>query len=172
MRIGAPAVLAFGSNLGDRAATIRAAMDELDAVSGIRVERRSSIVESEAITLAGADSTKPRYLNAVALIDTTLEPHALLAAVNRIENEHGRVRDARWGDRTLDIDLIDYDGRQLDEDDLTLPHPRAAERAFVLAPWVEIAADARLGGRPISDLLAECADAVTAYPADQGGGNR
>lgn len=142
---GGTAVLAFGSNLGDREGTIRAGLEALQA-AGIRVLKMSSLVESVAVKPDGEDDTAPRYLNGVAVVRTTLEPHDLLRAINGVEAELGRVRDERWGDRTLDIDIVAYGDRVLDEPDLTLPHPRAAERTFVLAPWLEIEPDAVLPG--------------------------
>jgi 2-amino-4-hydroxy-6-hydroxymethyldihydropteridine diphosphokinase len=164
LRVDAPVVLALGSNLGDRAATIRSAVNALDAVAGISVHATSDLVESAAVKLSGVDADAPRYLNAVALASTTLDPYALLDAVNRIEADYGRVRTERWGDRTLDIDIIDYDGRQLNDERLTLPHPRAGERAFVLVPWAQVDPDARLAGRgPVAELAVAVAAEVTAF---------
>jgi 2-amino-4-hydroxy-6-hydroxymethyldihydropteridine diphosphokinase len=158
------AVIAFGANLGDRAATIRAAADELDAVPGVHVRVLSPLVESAAVTLSGVDADVPEYLNAVALVDTALDPYALLDRLHAIEDAHGRVREERWGSRTLDLDIVDYDGRVLEDDRLTLPHPRAAERAFVLAPWHAVDASAELPGRgSVVDLLAPLAGTVRAH---------
>jgi 2-amino-4-hydroxy-6-hydroxymethyldihydropteridine diphosphokinase len=166
LRVGVPAVLALGSNLGDRAATLAAAVDDIDAVDGIHVRTRSSLVETDAIKLDGVDATAPQYLNGVVLVHTTLSPRALLDAVNAIEAAHGRVREERWGDRTLDIDIIDFDGRVYSDERLTLPHPRAAERAFVLAPWLETDADAQVpGAGRVVDLLARATDTVRPYHA-------
>lgn len=153
MRPAVPAVLAFGSNLGDREGTIRAAVADVGAVSGIRILKMSSLIETPALKPAGVDRDAPAYLNAVATIETVLDPHALLKAVNAIEAQHGRVREEHWGDRTLDIDIVDYDGRQSEDATLTLPHPGAAERAFVLVPWLEIAPDAVVPGRGRIDAL-------------------
>ncbi|TAM66849.1 MAG: 2-amino-4-hydroxy-6-hydroxymethyldihydropteridine diphosphokinase [Microbacteriaceae bacterium] len=164
LRVGVRAVLALGSNLGDRVATLSAAIDDLDATPGIRVDARSVLVETDAIKLSGVDHSAPRYLNAVVLVDTTLEPHALLTAVNAIEAAHGRVREERWGDRTLDIDIVDYDGRVSSDERLTLPHPRAAERAFVLAPWFDVDARAQVpGAGSVAELLVRARDAVHTY---------
>jgi 2-amino-4-hydroxy-6-hydroxymethyldihydropteridine diphosphokinase len=169
LRVDAPVVLALGSNLGDRAATIRAAVTALDAVAGVRVRATSGLVESAAVKLSGVDADAPRYLNAVALASTTLDPHALLDAVNRIEADFGRVRAERWGDRTLDIDIVDYDGRQLNDERLTLPHPRAAERAFVLVPWAQLDPAARLDGHgSVAELAAAVADDVVAFDGAAG----
>jgi len=141
-----PAVLALGSNLGDRGRLLRAAVAALRSTPGIEVSAVSPVVESVAVKLAGTDPAAPRYLNAVVLVDTLLAPHALLDAVHRIEAEHGRKRLERWGDRTLDIDIVDFDGLESADPVLTLPHPRAGERDFVLAPWLAIDPDAFLPG--------------------------
>jgi 2-amino-4-hydroxy-6-hydroxymethyldihydropteridine diphosphokinase len=165
LRISVPAVLALGSNLGDREATIRAAVADLDAADGIRVEQLSPLVETPALKLSGVDQHAPAYLNAVVVVDTVLGPHDLLDAVNAVEQQHGRTREERWGDRTLDIDIVDYDGRELDDARLTLPHPRAWERGFVLVPWHAIRPDAQLAGHgPIDVLLAATTDEVRPYP--------
>ena len=150
-----PFVVALGSNLGDRAETLGRAVAALGAHQGVRVGAASSLWRSTALTLEGFDPDKPEYLNAVVTGSTELEPLALLDALQGIERSLGRVRLVRWGDRTIDLDLIDYDGRQSESPRLTLPHPRAHERDFVLAPWLEIAPEARLVGRgPIAGLLA------------------
>ncbi|GAA2247825.1 2-amino-4-hydroxy-6-hydroxymethyldihydropteridine diphosphokinase [Herbiconiux moechotypicola] len=153
-----PAVLAFGGNLGDREATILAAVDELNAAEGLEVVRLSRLYETVAVKPEGIDYEAPGYLNAVATVRTTLDPEALLALVNDIEARHGRVRLERWGDRTLDVDIIAYGDLQLDTARLILPHPRAAERDFVLVPWLEIDPDAELPG------AGRAADLVTRIP--------
>ena len=147
------AVLAFGSNLGDREATILAALDELRAAAGVQVEAVSRLYETVAVKPDGVDFDAPSYLNGVARIRTTLRPEQLLALVNRIEHEHGRVRAERWGDRTLDIDIIAVAGVARETERLTLPHPRAAERDFVLIPWLEIDPDAVVPGAGRADDL-------------------
>jgi 2-amino-4-hydroxy-6-hydroxymethyldihydropteridine diphosphokinase len=149
------AVLALGSNLGDRGATVLEAVRLLAQVDGIEVTAASDLLETVALTPQGPDPEAPSYLNGVVLIETTLQPEALLDAANAIEAELGRVRGERWADRTIDIDLIDVAGVTRDSERLTLPHPRAAERAFVLAPWLALDPDARLNGSLVSDLLAE-----------------
>jgi 2-amino-4-hydroxy-6-hydroxymethyldihydropteridine diphosphokinase len=154
-RIEADAVIAVGSNLGDRAATFAAAVRTLAESDGIEVTAISTPIESVAVRPDGEDAAAPVYLNAVVLVRTTLAPHALLTLLHAIEAEYGRVRDERWGDRTLDLDIIDYAGMQSSTADLTLPHPRAHERAFVLGPWAEVAPDAVLPGHGrIAELLA------------------
>ena len=95
----------------------------------------------------------PRYLNAVALLQTRLAPATLLDQLHRIESDHGRVRRERWGDRTLDLDLIAYGDERIDDERLTVPHPRAHERAFVLRPWLDVDPDAIIPGRGRVDAL-------------------
>lgn len=154
-RIEADAVIAIGSNLGDRVATFEAAVRALAEADGVEVTAISTPIETVAVRPDGEDPEAPAYLNAVVLVRTTLAPRALLALLNDLEREHGRVRGERWGDRTLDLDIVDYAGLRSSSDDLTLPHPRAHERTFVLRPWVEIAPDAELPGHGrIADLLA------------------
>jgi len=148
------AVLALGSNLGDRGATIVEAVKRLAQAGGVEVTAASSLMETVALTPHGPDPDAPGYLNGVVLVDTTLAPQALLALANQIEADLGRVRGERWADRTLDIDLIDVEAVVLNTPSLTLPHPRAAERSFVLAPWLSVDADAMLDGSRVSDLLA------------------
>lgn len=154
-RIEADAVIAIGSNLGDRAATFQAAVRALAEADGIEVTAISTPIETVAVRPDGEDPDAPAYLNAVVLVRTTLAPHALLNLLNDIERRHGRVREERWGDRTLDLDIIDFAGMQSSSSDLTLPHPRAHERVFVLRPWAEVAPEAVLPGYgKVADLLA------------------
>jgi len=153
------AVVALGANLGDRGSTLRAAAEAIAALPGVRPVASSREVESVAVTLDGPDTSKPRYRNAVVVIDTELEPQELLDALHGIEDDHGRTRQERWGDRTLDLDLVAYDDRSIDTATLTVPHPRAGERAFVLAPWLDADPDAVLpGAGPVVDLLAAVGD--------------
>lgn len=164
--IAQTAVIALGSNLGDREATIRGAVRDIDGIPGVRVTAASALVESAALKLTGVDDSAPRYLNAVVLAETTLTPLELLDAVGVIEHDHGRVRDTVWGDRTLDIDLVAVADVQQATERLTLPHPRARERAFVLAPWLQVEADAVLPGHGrVIDLLAATHDRVSEFPA-------
>ena len=149
------AVVALGSNLGERDEELFRAIADLKATEGIRLVAESSVHETVALTESGYDESAPKYLNQVIIVDTVWAPHALLDIALAIEARHGRVRtDERYASRTLDIDLIDYDGEPLESDGLTLPHPRAHERAFVLAPWSEIDGEATIAGRgKVSDLL-------------------
>lgn len=156
------AVVALGSNLGDRRATLLAACEELAAVDGVLELRRSPLVTSAAVKPSGVDETSPAYLNGVAVLRTRLAPHALLDELQRIELAHGRVREERWGDRTLDLDLIAYDDALIDDDRLTVPHPRAAERAFVVVPWLLLDPEAALPGVGRLDSLAAAQDGSVA----------
>jgi 2-amino-4-hydroxy-6-hydroxymethyldihydropteridine diphosphokinase len=148
-------ILALGSNLGDRAATLIQAVQDLFVVDGLELSDVSPLWESVAIKLDGVDQAAPRYLNGVVAGTYVGDPLALLAAVNAIEAEHGRVRAERWGDRTLDIDIIVLGDLVRTDARLTLPHPLAYARDFVLAPWLDVDPDAALPGHgPVRDLLA------------------
>jgi 2-amino-4-hydroxy-6-hydroxymethyldihydropteridine diphosphokinase len=160
------AILSLGSNLGDRARTLRDAVADIDALDGVRIERVSGLVETDAVKPDGVDVDAPKYLNLVVAAETTLAPLDLLAALGRIEAAHGRVREIRWGDRTLDIDIVALGALELSTDALTLPHPRAAERPFVIAPWLEIDPSATLPGIGRIDGLPAAAANVARYPAE------
>jgi 2-amino-4-hydroxy-6-hydroxymethyldihydropteridine diphosphokinase len=160
------AVLSLGSNLGDREQTIRDAVADLAALPTVSVEAVSGLVETAAVKPHGVDEDAPAYLNAIAIVATDLSPDDLLAAVNEIERRHGRIRDVRWGDRTLDIDIVTIDNLQQQSARLTLPHPRAAEREFVLVPWLEVDPDATLPGLGRVDALPQAAVDVRRYPAE------
>lgn len=165
-RLWLPAVIALGANLGDRETTLRAAVADIAAIDGVRLEAASGIVESHAMKLEGVDEQAPNYLNAVVRVSCALQPERLLAELNRIESEHGRVRIERWGDRTLDLDIVTFSAFQQNDERLTLPHPRAWERPFVLVPWLQIQPDAVLPGRgPIADLAAAHSDEVWQFAA-------
>jgi 2-amino-4-hydroxy-6-hydroxymethyldihydropteridine diphosphokinase len=147
------AVLALGSNLGDRGETIHSAIEQLGAHPKIRVLEKSPLVESIAVTESGLDESKPNYLNGVVKIATKLSPKKLLEATSQIELSHGRVRERRWESRSLDIDIITYESKKQESKNLTLPHPRAHERAFVLVPWSLMDGEAQLVGfGKVSDL--------------------
>jgi 2-amino-4-hydroxy-6-hydroxymethyldihydropteridine diphosphokinase/dihydroneopterin aldolase/2-amino-4-hydroxy-6-hydroxymethyldihydropteridine diphosphokinase len=149
------AVVALGANLGDRETTIADAVAELRRLPLVDDVIASPPIESVALTLAGPDESAPAYLNAVALVRTRLAPSVLLGMLHAIEARHGRERRERWGARTLDLDLIAYGDVVSHDDRLLLPHPRAAERDFVLAPWLELDPVAELPGQgPVADLLA------------------
>lgn len=161
------AVLAFGSNQGDRAGTIRAAQEHLANTPGISDVATSPLRETIAVTPDGLDPDAPRYLNGVATLTTTLTAHDLHDITRRLEDEFGRVRHERWGDRTLDIDLIVFGGTVLKDEQLTVPHPRAHERDFVLAPWLDLEPDAVLIGHGrVAQLLAAIGDTTTPFEVE------
>ncbi|MFJ6212351.1 2-amino-4-hydroxy-6-hydroxymethyldihydropteridine diphosphokinase [Streptomyces sp. NPDC092296] len=147
------AVIALGSNLGNRLETLQGAVDALEDTPGVRVRSVSSVYETAAV---GGPAQQPSYLNAVIVVRTTLGPGSLLERAAAVEDAFSRTREVRWGPRTLDVDIVSYDGVVSDEPELTLPHPRAHERGFVLAPWYDAEPDAELPGRGrIADLLKE-----------------
>jgi 2-amino-4-hydroxy-6-hydroxymethyldihydropteridine pyrophosphokinase len=151
----AVAVIGIGANLGDRAATIEDAVRDIARLPLTTEVRTIEPIESVAVTLDGPDAAAPAYLNSVALVTTRLAPSVLLSYLHAIEARHGRERRERWGDRTLDLDLVSYGDVRSSEPSLLLPHPRAAEREFVLAPWLALDPDAVLPGHgPVADLLA------------------
>jgi 2-amino-4-hydroxy-6-hydroxymethyldihydropteridine diphosphokinase len=146
--MGETAYLALGSNLGDRLQHLQRAVDLLGDEEGIRVVASSRVWETDPV----GGPPQPRYLNAVVRVETDLEPRELLAACQRVESALGRVRIERWGPRTIDVDVLTYDDRIVDEPDLQVPHPRIAERAFVLAPLLELEPDPALpAGRGLAD---------------------
>ncbi len=134
------AYIALGANLGDRLATIRAALDALDRTRGVRVVHASSLIENPAV---GGPADAPPFLNGAAELATTLSPQELLARLLEVERSLGRERRQRWVPRTIDLDLLLYDDAIINEPDLKVPHPLMHERRFVLEPLVEIAPDAR-----------------------------
>jgi len=145
------AALSIGSNLGDRFTNLQFALDEL-AKSKCHILACSAVYETDPV---GGVEQDP-YLNVAVIVETELDPEALLRSALAVEDLAHRVRDVRWGPRTLDIDVIDVVGFSHATAELTVPHPRAHERAFVLVPLFEIAPAWKLGGtRPVSELLAE-----------------
>ena len=131
----AKAVLALGSNLGNRRQWLVKALAAVKVTKGIELLQISPIVESKALTLAGFDSTKPKFLNCVAEIETSLKPEQLLKALQTIEKRLGRKKLERWGDRNIDIDILTYGSISFRSADLVIPHPEIANRAFVIVPW-------------------------------------
>jgi len=143
-------VLSLGSNLGDRLAQLQAGVDGLAAVPGLRATAVSSVYQTSPV----GGPEQPDYLNAVLIAVSALPAAAILGRCQAIERAAGRVRTLRWGPRTLDIDIVACDGEVSDDPDLTLPHPRAHERAFVLVPWHEADPAAWLPGHgPVAGLL-------------------
>jgi 2-amino-4-hydroxy-6-hydroxymethyldihydropteridine diphosphokinase len=132
------AALGLGSNLGDRRAHLDRAIEGLRARADVEVVAVSRFRKTEPV---GGPAGQPRYLNAVVLVETDLEPAALLAVAAELERAAGRVRTERWGPRTLDVDVLLVGDRRVDAPGLTIPHPRLRERRFVLEPLAELAPD-------------------------------
>ncbi|HEX5567091.1 MAG TPA: 2-amino-4-hydroxy-6-hydroxymethyldihydropteridine diphosphokinase [Streptomyces sp.] len=146
------AVISIGGNLGNRLETLQGAIDALEETPGVRVKAVSPVYETEPWGVE--PGTQSTYLNAVVLIRTTLPPGSLLERGHAIEEAFERVRDERWGPRTIDVDIVAYQDIVSDDPELILPHPRCHERAFVLAPWHDVDPDAEVPGRgPVADLL-------------------
>ena len=145
-------VLALGSNLGDRQDILQGAVDAIVGLPGVRVTAVSPVYQ----TVPVGGPAQPDYLNAVVLADAALPARELLDRLHEIEAAFDRVRLVRWGPRTLDIDIIVFDSERSDDPELTLPHPRAHERAFVLAPWHDVDPGAALPGHgPVAEVLAK-----------------
>ena len=150
----AKAYVSLGSNVGDRLGFLRRAVAMLGEHEAIEVLRTSSVYETDPVGYVD----QPPFLNAVAEIETSLSPHELLDACQAIEAALGRVRTVRWGPRTIDLDIALIDDLAIDDERLTVPHPRMAERAFVLVPLAEIAPGARCAGVPVSALAAKVSE--------------
>ncbi|MGE5226867.1 MAG: 2-amino-4-hydroxy-6-hydroxymethyldihydropteridine diphosphokinase [Planctomycetaceae bacterium] len=141
--------LAVGANLGDRLAALQRSIEILDT-RGVHVTACSRVWETAPV---GGPEGQPAFLNAVVRAETSLDPDGVLAAAHAAEQALGRVRDVRWGPRTLDVDVLLYDGLARDDPALTIPHPRMTERAFVLLPLLDLDPDPRLpDGRRVLDL--------------------
>jgi 2-amino-4-hydroxy-6-hydroxymethyldihydropteridine diphosphokinase len=149
------AVLSLGANLGDPDATLASAVRSLRDDPASELLAVSSVYATDPV----GGPEQPEYRNVVVLLRTARDPDDLLRHVHGIEQEHHRERNERWGPRTLDIDIVDVDGTTSEDERLTLPHPRAHERAFVLVPWAEVDPGAVLVGRgPVLDLAASTLD--------------
>lgn len=149
------ACVALGANIGEPLRRIEAGFAALEALPGTRLKARSSLYRSAPVGYAD----QPDFINAVAMIETALDPHALLAALLAIERAQGRVRDFPNAPRTLDLDIVLYGDLVLHEPGLTIPHARMLERAFVMLPLAEIAPDAQVPGRGLVRELAARLDA-------------
>jgi 2-amino-4-hydroxy-6-hydroxymethyldihydropteridine diphosphokinase len=162
----ADVLIALGGNVGDVRATFQKAIGNICGMTQASLTARSS----DYATPPWGDEHQARFINACIAIDTSLDPHALLFTLHKIEHKFGRdrTRETRWGPRTLDLDLIAYDDVSIRTPDLTLPHPRLFERAFVLVPLAEIAPDRMIAGRSIKAALAGLPTAGIERLADLG----
>ncbi len=169
-----PVVIALGANLGSREDTLDKAVNTLAFDIGLHSVRWSGYVETDPV----GGPEQPAYLNAVLVGETSWAPHHLLRVLHAVEASHGRTREVRWGARTLDLDLIQYgtpgtlSEAVSDDADLLLPHPRAHERAFVLAPWLDVDPDATLRTPAGVHLVAEVLEGldrsgVRAWPGSE-----
>lgn len=152
------AVIAMGGNQGDMVATLRDAVRSIDGLASTQVTGVSPLYRTDAW---GMPDGTPEFHNAVVSVNTRLSALELLRGLQRIEADHGRVRTDHWTSRTLDLDIIDFDGQESQDPDLTLPHPRAWQRAFVLGPWLALEPDAELTGDhagSVAQLLHESTD--------------
>ncbi|WP_342318417.1 2-amino-4-hydroxy-6-hydroxymethyldihydropteridine diphosphokinase [Corynebacterium mayonis] len=138
------AVLSVGSNMDDSRAHLARVVDNF----------RSELIAHSSLyaTAPWGGVRQPDFLNQTLIVEVDATPKELLARCQRLEKEANRVREVRWGPRTLDVDIITIDGMQSQDPQLTLPHPRAHERAFVLIPWLEIEPEATLGGKPVAQI--------------------
>lgn len=144
-------VLSLGSNLGDRLANLQGGTDAL-AAGGLRITAVSSVYQTSPV----GGPEQPDYLNAVLLASSALACREILRRCLEAERALGRVREVRWGPRTLDVDIIACGAEMSDDPELTLPHPRAHERMFVLVPWHELDPGAHLAGAgPVADLIGQ-----------------
>ncbi len=146
------ALIALGGNIGDVRVTLDRAIAALCRDEKVQLRARSS----DYRTPPWGDEDQPAFINACIAVETELSPHALLERAHAVERSLGRdrARERRWGPRTIDIDILTYGDLAMAEPDLTLPHPRLFERAFVLVPLAEIAPDRIIGGRVVRDVLA------------------
>lgn len=149
----ASALIALGGNVGEVRATFKRAIANICGMAQARLLARSS----DYATPPWGEEDQPRFVNACIEIDTSLDPHALLFVLHKVEMKFGRDRtkERRWGPRTLDLDLLAYDNVSIDKPELTLPHPRLFERAFVLVPLAELAPDRVIRGRRVDDALSD-----------------
>ena len=144
-------VLGLGGNIGDTRSLMREAIEHLAGQPDVAVKAVSALYR----TPPWGKTDQPPFLNAAVKIETDLSPQELLGAVLSVEQALGRERKERWGPRTIDIDILIYGGRTVDEPGLCVPHPRLTERAFALAPLVDVMPDAEVAGRPAGDWFAE-----------------
>ena len=143
------AVVALGSNLGDRFDYLQKAVNEINSLTDIEISEISSVYE----TLPVGGPEQGNYLNAVVTLNTKFEAKALLLKLLLIELNLGRQREIAWGPRTIDLDIIWFEDQTINLENLVLPHPRAHERCFVIKPWLEIEPKARIGNTEIREFL-------------------
>ncbi len=156
--------IALGSNLGDRLEHLRTGIKLLEQHPEIDVRAKSRVYETEPF---GVTSIQGAYLNAAAKLETSLSASDLLQVMLEVERTEGRERKERWGARTLDLDILLYDSEMISEPNLEIPHPRLLERAFVLAPLADIAANLEIPGRTITVRQAlENVDTSAIVPTD------
>jgi 2-amino-4-hydroxy-6-hydroxymethyldihydropteridine diphosphokinase len=146
--------LGLGSNVGDREGYLRAAIEQLQSSTELEVVAVSPFAETRSV----GGPEQPDFLNAVVVIETSLSPDDVLALAQSCERNADRVRSERWGPRTLDVDVLAYDGVVQADEQLTLPHPRAVERAFVLVPWAAVDPDFVIYGRAVAAWAAAVGD--------------
>jgi len=160
------AALGLGSNLGNRRQHLLKAIETLRATPHVTVVKVSPLVETDPV----GGPEQPDFVNAVVVAETTLSPAALLDLAHQCEGAAQRERAERWGPRTLDVDVLAYGELVSDDPELTLPHPRATERAFVLVPWSAIDPDFVVAGRSVADWAADVdPSAVRPFPLGVGG---
>ncbi|KGK42496.1 2-amino-4-hydroxy-6-hydroxymethyldihydropteridine pyrophosphokinase [Nitrincola sp. A-D6] len=145
--------IGLGSNLNEPIQQVRTALTELNSLQGVRLTRHSPLYRSEPVGPAG----QPDYINAVAELQTTLHPLALLDALQQVEQKHQRKRIQHWGPRTLDLDLLLYNNETINNERLTVPHPYITKRNFVLRPLADLESDLTLpDGSKLMQHLADC----------------
>ncbi len=150
-RAGAPdAIIALGSNIGDKAGNIRAAIAALTEAGDIRLAARSRLYR----TPPWGKTDQDWFVNACITVETGLDVRTLLARCQQVERRLGRVPTEKWGPRVIDLDILAFRDVRLDEPDLVLPHPHIAKRAFVLAPLADVAPDFTIGGKTVREMLA------------------
>ena len=154
-RVLTRAILALGSNLGEREGTLQSAVGDLVDRPEVRLQNVSPVVSTKPV---GGPAGQPDFLNMVIAVETTLTSRELLAHCQAVESLHHRTREVRWGARTLDVDIIIYGDEQSSAPVLTLPHPRAGERAFVLYPWSLMDPNATLVGESVAQLAQSAPD--------------
>jgi 2-amino-4-hydroxy-6-hydroxymethyldihydropteridine diphosphokinase len=160
----ADVLIALGGNVGDVRTTFKKAIANICGMAQAALLARSS----DYLTPPWGEENQARFVNACIEIETSLDPHALLFTLHKIEKQFGRdrVREQHWGPRPLDLDILAYDDVSLQKPELTLPHPRLFERAFVLVPLAEIVPDRLIGGRSVSAALAQLsAEGIERLPA-------